>query len=315
MVVLPKKVAQQVLEALEAETSDSWECNSYHPKIHSAIATLRQALEAEQQAGPNWMVLVPKRMTTAMRRVTDEEGWTWGDLLAAAEAITEAEYADLGRSQQQVEPAEHQRFRRGMQILNWNRSQDTPPIVVTKELWVAQELEQFYTAPQPAQQPSIHQSGGIPAGYKLVPVASIYITPSGEREFDDWRVDLPAGRNLLYTHPQPAQQPAIPEGWKLVPVEPTLEMLDAGLKRKSQARWMDGASPLRARTDNLRPANEIAALQWEAMLSAAPEAPVRQPLTVDQLMDVTASAGIPFVAGIGHYVKVKEAIERAHNIK
>ncbi len=35
---------------MEAETSESWECNSYHPKIHSAITALHQALEAEQPA-------------------------------------------------------------------------------------------------------------------------------------------------------------------------------------------------------------------------------------------------------------------------
>ena len=34
------------------------------------------------------------------------------------------------------------------------------------------------------------------------PVASIYIADNGEREFDDWRHDLPVGRNYLYTHPQ-----------------------------------------------------------------------------------------------------------------
>ncbi len=33
------------------------------------------------------------------------------------------------------------------------------------------------------------------------PVASIYITPGGEREVDDWRHTLPVGRNLLYTAP------------------------------------------------------------------------------------------------------------------
>ena len=32
-------------------------------------------------------------------------------------------------------------------------------------------------------------------------VASIYVTEGGAREFDDWRHDLPVGRNLLYTHP------------------------------------------------------------------------------------------------------------------
>jgi hypothetical protein len=40
------------------------------------------------------------------------------------------------------------------------------------------------------------------------PVASIYITPNGAREFDDWRHDLPVGSNLLYT--SPPQRPAEP---------------------------------------------------------------------------------------------------------
>ena len=33
------------------------------------------------------------------------------------------------------------------------------------------------------------------------PVASIYVTIGGDREFDDWRYPLPVGRNLLYAHP------------------------------------------------------------------------------------------------------------------
>ena len=37
---------------------------------------------------------------------------------------------------------------RGQAILQWNRAQAEPPIAVTKELWVAEQLEQFYTRPQ-----------------------------------------------------------------------------------------------------------------------------------------------------------------------
>ena len=37
------------------------------------------------------------------------------------------------------------------------------------------------------------------------PVASIFISGIGEREFDDWGIELPMGRNLLYTSP-PAQR-------------------------------------------------------------------------------------------------------------
>jgi hypothetical protein len=48
---------------------------------------------------PKGMVLVPKRMTQAMRDVTDQEDWTWQDLLAAAEAITEDEYNELAAAQ------------------------------------------------------------------------------------------------------------------------------------------------------------------------------------------------------------------------
>lgn len=42
------------------------------------------------------------------------------------------------------------------------------------------------------------------------PVASIYISPNGEREFDDWKHDLPIGRNELYAAPvaQPATEQA-----------------------------------------------------------------------------------------------------------
>ncbi len=40
-------------------------------------------------------VYVPKKPTQAMRDVMDTEGWAWEDLLAAAQAITEDEYAAL----------------------------------------------------------------------------------------------------------------------------------------------------------------------------------------------------------------------------
>ncbi len=54
------------------------------------------SLPAAQPAPvPRGMVLLPKRMTQAMRDVTDQEDWTWEDLLAAAEAITEDEYKEI----------------------------------------------------------------------------------------------------------------------------------------------------------------------------------------------------------------------------
>lgn len=43
------------------------------------------------------------------------------------------------------------------------------------------------------------------------PVATIYVTPDGAREMDDWGVPLPEGATKLYTHPQPAAQDAEPD--------------------------------------------------------------------------------------------------------
>ena len=42
-------------------------------------------------------------------------------------------------------------------------------------------------------------------------------------------IDFPEGTTKLYAHPLPAQ--AVPEGWQLVPVEPTDEMLDAAAEK------------------------------------------------------------------------------------
>jgi hypothetical protein len=37
------------LEAMEAETNPSWDCNSYHPKIWNAITTIKEALAEPPQ--------------------------------------------------------------------------------------------------------------------------------------------------------------------------------------------------------------------------------------------------------------------------
>jgi len=36
---------RQMLEAIEAETSDTWECNSYHPKLYAAVIAARKRLK------------------------------------------------------------------------------------------------------------------------------------------------------------------------------------------------------------------------------------------------------------------------------
>ncbi len=86
------------------------------------------------------------------------------------------------------------------------------------------------------------------------PVASIYITPAGEREMDDWKVDLPVGRNILYTHPSP------PEGMVMVPREPTKEMLNAG-------RWLEYGESSCHMVEV--PDGDVAGV-WTAMIASAP---------------------------------------------
>jgi hypothetical protein len=60
-----------------------------------AVLAATPAAAAPQQAVPEGYALVPLRMNAAMRRITDEEGWQWEDLLAAADAITEVEYNEI----------------------------------------------------------------------------------------------------------------------------------------------------------------------------------------------------------------------------
>lgn len=79
---------------------DRWSRDGSWQEAYRDMLTAAPDVPMQQ---PNGMVLVPKRMTAAMRHVTDQEGWTWEDLLASAEAITESEYIHLntGRPQSQ----------------------------------------------------------------------------------------------------------------------------------------------------------------------------------------------------------------------
>jgi hypothetical protein len=48
---------------------------------------------ADAKRVPDGYVLAPLKMNQAMRDVVDHEGWDWADLLAAAQCVTEDEYA------------------------------------------------------------------------------------------------------------------------------------------------------------------------------------------------------------------------------
>jgi hypothetical protein len=120
----------------------------------------------------------------------------------------------------------------------------------------------------------------------------------------------------LYTHPQPAQHPAIPQGWKLVPVEPTSEMLQAtvnGYAQEFRAHRMSVGKSL-----------------YRTMLAAAPEvqvtglnlnckstqkrlatlwgfAPAQQPLTQQRIQEL-ADEGVFH----GNIFEIVRRIEEEH---
>jgi hypothetical protein len=75
----------------------------------------------------------------------------------------------------------------------------------------------------------------------------------------------------LYTAPQP-QPLTVPQGYRLVPVEPTEEMVEAAF----------GALPNYPLEGNIR-------RHYRAMLAAAPEAPAVQPLTDAQKLDIVTN--------------------------
>ena len=74
-------------------------------QVAKGMAPLYAAFATAQPApAPAGMVLVPLRMTQAMREVTDQGEWEWPDLLAAANAVTPEQY------EQAAQPAPAQPF-------------------------------------------------------------------------------------------------------------------------------------------------------------------------------------------------------------
>lgn len=81
----------------------------------------------------------------------------------------------------------------------------------------------------------------------------------------------------------PQQQPGVPDGWKLVPAEPTPEMISAG----ERAHWnkeRDACSP--TPTEFSYDCGGPIGYAWTAMLTAAP-----QPLTQELLNSIMRNPG------------------------
>ncbi|MFM0405250.1 hypothetical protein [Paraburkholderia dipogonis] len=85
-------------------------------------------------------------------------------------------------------------------------------------------------------------------------------------EADDW---IKFARVLLS-----ASKPAAPEGWKLVPIKPTAQIVDAG----GRARIDD--FKLNDTTLTLKDAHRVAEAMYRAMIAASPAAPQPSPTAV-----------------------------------
>ena len=72
-----------LVAAVEAETDQSWECNSYHPSLWSALNVARAALATAAQP-PAGFVLVPielaQRVQETMGEFLMDHGWRQQDM-------------------------------------------------------------------------------------------------------------------------------------------------------------------------------------------------------------------------------------------
>lgn len=166
--------------------------------------------------------------------------------------------------------------------------------------WSSNDGDSWYDDPADAQIINDVFGGDIPvigdeyevlAGWRCVTARYRIAFVSGD---GDCEVDC-----ISHPHPQPAQQPAIPAGYKLVPVEPTKEMIRAG-----DVCWQKMA---------------LGEETYRAMLAAAPEAPALQPLTDEQMAYCIFEArlgadGALKRDGSSSY-RIARSIESAHGIK
>ncbi len=104
---------------------------------------------------------------------------------------------------------------------------------------------------------------------------------------------------------------AAPDGWRLVPTEPTSQMLHVGRYGGDKDTPAYGKKPIEGETAWPYVADHTAAKIYRAMLSAAPPPPEREPLTLAQIDGIGDATGKPSFTW--HY-EFARAIERAHGI-
>lgn len=98
---------------------------------------------------------------------------------------------------------------------------------------------------------------------------------------------------------------AAPQGWRLVPVEP-----DSNMKRAAQKALMDHSS----HSEWLEEEWPDGLSMWNAMLSAAPPPPEREPLTDEQIDELCGEANRGLYIESDQYLKAFRDAERAHRI-
>jgi hypothetical protein len=146
--------AEEVLDGLSVDLGmEKTDFDCIGDYIKAVFAAQAKCLTPPAPPSPEGMVLLPKRMTQAMRDVTDTEDWRWEDLLAAAEAITEGEYNELAAAQPahlaQVVRAHIQDLRACLPTLREHKLSDTAAEVEK----AANELEAAAAQPAPVQEP------------------------------------------------------------------------------------------------------------------------------------------------------------------
>ena len=151
------------------------------------------------------------------------------------------------------------------------------------------------------------------------PVASIYITPSGDREFDDWKGALPVGRNVLYAAPQPQQAEPVqePVAW-IVP-----RAYGSGLsftKLTKPENWNDDYGEWYCKPLYAAPQQPMRCPKDGGECGAGgycrPEPVQRRPLSDEQVRQIVvdASTSWAFKRDGSTSMRIARAIERAHGI-
>lgn len=110
------------------------------------------------------------------------------------------------------------------------------------------------------------------------PVASIYISADGSREFDDWRVDLPPGNHQLFTAPRPDQpqpeslpHPGAPEAEEMIDKLLAEYNRPANMKNAARAGYMAARRLLQNARQPLPAVEDAEPIGWGGVIETCAE--------------------------------------------